>query len=249
MQARQCVELLLRGFPHSLAGSFQHYGRDFLQGCRILLTEELFGSQAVAVLDIHVVDPVPHLLVDDIGFGDVPSVGVGHDLGDLRCARCAALHHLLDVFRIEDRGAGFHADSLLEFLHFDVVAVAVVGEIGVGVLARDIAHGQVHPAHELIDVIEAQRAPGVALTGLYDGVRVVEHGPQQSGLHLSPLFVAAVHGAHVVDVGVGDLLFVGPLVAAGDHVLDAGSVHAVHTSEYPLRGHFTRVFRGYALLD
>ena len=42
---------------------------DFLQGCRILLTEELFGSQAVAVLDIHVVDPVPHLLVDDIGFG------------------------------------------------------------------------------------------------------------------------------------------------------------------------------------
>ena len=141
------------------------------------------------------------------------------------------------------------ADSLLELLHLDVVAVAVVGEIGVGVLARDIAHGQVHTAHELIDVVEAQRAPGVALTGLYDGVRVVEHGPQQPGLHLSPLFVAAVHGTHVVDVGVGDLLFVGPLVPAGNHVLDAGSVHAVHTAEYPLCGHFTRVFRGYALLD
>ena len=38
------------------------------------------------VTDVHIVEVIPEFLVDDLGLHDVPPIGVGDDLGDIRYA-------------------------------------------------------------------------------------------------------------------------------------------------------------------
>ena len=78
------------------------------------------------VTDVHIVEVIPELLVDDLGLHDVPSVGVGDDLGDIRYATSATCESLLDVLGVEHGSTALYADSLLEVLHPHVAMVAVV---------------------------------------------------------------------------------------------------------------------------
>ena len=93
------------------------------------------------VTDVHIVEVIPEFLVDDLRLHDVPPIGVGDDLGDIRYAIGSTCEGLLDVLGVEDGSTALHADSLLEVLHAHVAVVAVVRQIGVGILAGDVTHG------------------------------------------------------------------------------------------------------------
>ena len=108
------------------------------------------------------------------GFIIIPPVSIRDDLGDVSDAVRATSEDLLHVLRVEDGSTALDADSLLEVLHTHVAMVAVVGEIGIGVLPRDITHRERKTTHELIDMVEAQRTPSIILTGLYDDVGILE---------------------------------------------------------------------------
>ena len=149
-------------------------------------SEIVLYAQTELVLHIYIVYLVPQLVVYGIGFHHVPTVSVLYDFGETGSDTRPALHLLADVCGVEDGGAALHADGLFQLLHAHVVAVAVVAHICVGVLARDIAHGEVHPSHELVNVVEAQRSPCIALAGLYYGIRVAERRFQSEPPYLFP---------------------------------------------------------------
>ena len=248
MELGDVGELLGRCLPHTLAGTLHHHGSHLHEGGGILLVEELLGAEIVLVLYIYIIDLVPHLLVYRLRLHHVPAVGVGHYLCEGAGAAGTALHLLLDVGGVEDGGAALYADCLLHLLHTHVAVVAVVGEIGVGVLAGDVAHGEVHTAHELIHMVEAQGSPGVALAGLHHYVGAGQSRLEGSLANGLPVLLVAVVGTHVVHIHFGYLALLVPAVAGGYHFLDARAVVAVHASEDAVHAHFASLLRRHSLL-
>ena len=108
------------------------------------------------------------------GLHHIPPVGIRDDLGDVSNAVSTTSEDLLHVLRVEDGSTALDADSLLEVLHTHVAVVAVVGEIGIGILPRDITYREREATHELIDVVEAQCTPSIILTGLHDDIGILE---------------------------------------------------------------------------
>ena len=243
VHAGQLGDLLRRGFPHALADRLHHHGRDLLQCGRALLAEELVDLEVVLVLHVDVEDLVPQLVVDGGRLHHVPGVGVADGLGKDAGRRGFTLHLLFDIRRVEDRRTGLHADGLLNLLHAHIAAVAVVAEVGVGVLSGDVADGQVHAAHELVDVIEAKGAPRVALARLYDDVGAGQRGLESVLAEQLPLLFAAVEGAHVMDIRLSDLGLLLPAVATLHHALDARAIVAIDTAEDAIGGHLLRLTR------
>ena len=243
VHAGQLGDLLRRGFPHALADRLHHHGRDLFERGRVLLAEELVDLEVVLVLHVDVEDLVPQLVVDGGRLHHVPGVGVADGLGKDAGRRGFTLHLLFDIRRVEDRRACLYTDGLLDLLHADIATVAVVAEIGVGVLAGDVADGQVHTAHELVDVIEAEGAPRVALARLYDDVGAGQRGLEGVLAEQFPLLFAAVEGAHVMDIRLSDLGLLLPAVATLHHALDARAIVAIDTAEDAIGGHLLRLTR------
>ena len=98
-------------------------------------------------------------------------------------------------------------------------------------------------------MVEAQRAPRVALARLHHGVGIGQSRFEGIFPHLFPRLFAAVVCAHVVDVDRGYLRCVVPAVAGFDHALYAGAVIAVDSSEHTRRRHFARFFWRNAPID
>ena len=107
------------------------------------------------VHDIHIVESIPKLLVDGRGLHDVPRIGIADGLVDSVCRSRALFELLTHIGGVEDGGASFYADSLLDLLRLDTTTVTQIGKVALGVLACDVTHGEGEPSHKLIDVIQA----------------------------------------------------------------------------------------------
>ena len=107
------------------------------------------------VHDIHIVESIPELLVDCGGLHNVPRIGVADGLVDSVCCSSSLFELLTHIGGVEDGGASFYADSLLDLLRLDTTTVTQIGEVALGILARNVTHGEGEPAHKLIDVIQA----------------------------------------------------------------------------------------------
>ena len=166
MKLSDVLELLRSSLPHSLAGTLHHHGGHLHQRSRILLVEELLGSEMVLVLDIYIIDLVPHLLVDCLWLHHIPAVGIGYDFGECAGTAGSTLHLLLDIGWIEDGGSALDTDSLLHLLHSHIAMVAIVGEISIRILSGHVADCEVHTSHEFIYVVETQSPPSIALSWL-----------------------------------------------------------------------------------
>ena len=128
--------------------------------------------------------------------------------------------------------------------------VAVVSEIGIGILPRDITHRERKTTHELIDMVEAQRSPSIILTGLHDDVGILECSTEE-GLDEAPpvLLLTGVGSTHIIQIDISDFLLLLPLVSRGDHLLDAGTIHTIDTTEDADVRQLTGFLRRKALLD
>ena len=128
--------------------------------------------------------------------------------------------------------------------------VTVVSEIGIRILPRDITHRERKTTHELIDVVEAQRTPSIILTGLHDDVGILECSTEE-GLDEAPpvLLLTGVCSTHIIQIDISDLLLLLPLVSRGDHLLDAGTIHTIDTTEDADVRQLTGFLRRKALLD
>ena len=155
MELSDGLLLLSSCLPVTLANGLHHGGGEVLQGCGVVSLEEVDGAELMLVHDIHIVESVPELLVDGGGLHDVPRVGIADGLVDSVCRSSALFELLTHIGGVEDGGASFDADSLLDLLRLDTTTVTQIGEVALGILARDVTHGEGEPAHKLIDVIQA----------------------------------------------------------------------------------------------
>ena len=119
----------------------------------------------------------------------------------------------------------------VEVRHPRPLGVAEVVEVGVGVASRHVADGEAQPAHELVDVVQAQRAPGVAFPRLHDDLGAGEGRLEDAVGVEAPELALVVDRPHVAEVLAGDLGVVLPAVAALDHPHDGGAIGAVHAAE------------------
>ena len=164
---------LLRGrVPVALAHGFEHHRRHFLKGVGVLPTEEVLYLQVVAVLHVHLVEAVPKSVVDGGGLHDVPSVGVPERLGEVLRRGGAPFLHFADVRRIEHGRPRFRPYRFVQVGHPRAAHVAEIVEIGVRVLPGDVPDRHAQPTHELVDVVQTQGSPGMALPGLDDDLGV-----------------------------------------------------------------------------
>ena len=98
-------------------------------------------------------------------------------------------------------------------------------------------------------MVEAQRAPRIALAGLHNGIGVDQGCLQRILLHLLPSLLAAVIGSHVLQVDRGDLRGVFPTVAALHHTGNARAIVAVDAAEDAVGRYLARLPRRKALVD
>ena len=111
-----------------------------------------------------------------------------------------------------------------------------------------MAHGEVQSAHELVDVVKAQRTPSVALAWLHHYVGACQGCFKGILVVLFPVFLAAIEGSHIVDIGVCNLLTLFPAVATHHHSLYARAVIAVHTAENALQSQLAGFLGRHSLL-
>ena len=248
MKLGDVLELLRSSLPHSLAGTLHHHGGHLHQRCRILLIEELLGSEMVLVLDIYIIDLVPHLLVDSLWLHHIPAVGIGYDFGECAGTAGSTLHLLLDIGRVEDGGSALDADSLLHLLHSHIAMVAIVGEISIRILSGHVAHSKVHTSHKLIYVVETQGTPGVALPWLNHHIGTGQRCLESSLANGLPVFLITIEGTHIVHINLGNLTLLIPAVACGYHLLDTGAIVAVYATKHTIHTHLAGLLWRHPLL-
>ena len=248
MKLGDVLELLRSSLPHSLAGTLHHHGGHLHQRCRILLIEELLGSEMVLVLDIYIIDLVPHLLVDSLWLHHIPAVGIGYDFGECAGTAGSTLHFLLDIGWIEDGGSALDADSLLHLLHSHIAMVAIVGEISIRILTGYVADCEVHTSHKLIYVVETQGTPGVALSWLNHHISTGQRCLESSLANGLPVLLITVVGTHIVHIDLGNLTLLIPAVACGYHLLDTGTIVAVYATKHSIHTYLACLLWRHALL-
>ena len=80
-------------------------------------------------------------------------------------------------------------------------------------------------------------------------IGVLERSTEEGLDEASPvLLLTGVGCSHVVEVHIGDLLLLLPLVSSGDHLLDPRAIHTVDTTEDTHIGQCTGLLGGEALL-
>ena len=155
MEPSDGLLLLSSRLPVALANGLHHGGGEVLQGCGVVSLEEVNRAELVLVHDIHIVEGIPELLVDDGGLHNVPRIGIADGFVNSICRSSALFELLTHIGGVEDGGASFDADRLLDLLRLDTTTVAQIGEVAFGILTRDVTYGEGEPAHKLIDVIQA----------------------------------------------------------------------------------------------
>ena len=248
MKLGDVLELLRSSLPHSLASTLHHHGGYLHQRCRILLVEELLGSEMVLVLDIYIIYLVPHLLVDSLWLHHIPAVGIGYDFGECAGTAGSTFHFLLDIGRVEDGGSALDADSLLHLLHSHIAMVAIVGEISIRILTGYVAHGKVHASHEFIYMVETQGTPGVALSWLNYHIGTGQRCLESSLAKSLPVFLITIEGTHIVHINLGNLTLLIPAVACGYHLLDTGTIVAVYATKHSIHTYLACLLWRHALL-
>ena len=248
MKLGDVLELLRSSLPHSLAGTLHHHGGHLHQRSRILLVEELLGSEIVLVLDIYIIDLVPHLLVDCLWLHHIPAVGIGYDFGECAGTAGSTLHLLLDIGWIEDGGSALDTDSLLHLLHSHIAMVAIVGEISIRILTGYVAHCEVHTSHKLIYMVETQGTPGVALSWLNYHIGTGQCCLESSLANGLPVLLITVVGTHIVHIDLGNLTLLIPAVACGYHLLDTGTIVAVYATKDTIHTHLACLLWRHTLL-
>ena len=123
------------------------------------------------------------------------------------------------------------------------MAIAQVVEVSVGIVARHVTDSQADTSHEFIDMIQAECPPGIALAGLYHRFGILQGSLEDTRLKAAEVFLVTVSSAHIIQVDTRYFGFVFPTVAAFHHRGDTCSVHAVGSTEHPLRGVFAGFFR------
>ena len=99
-------------------------------------------------------------------------------------------------------------------------------------------------------MVEAQCTPSIILTGLHDDVGILECSTEEGLDEATPfLLLTGVGSTHVIQIDISDLLLLLPLVASGDHLLDAGTIHTVDPTEDADVRQLTGFLRRKALLD
>ena len=234
MKLGNVLELLRSSLPHSLAGTLHHHSGHLHQRSRILLVEELLGAEIVLVLDIYIIDLVPHLLVDSLWLHHIPAVGIGYDFGECASAAGSTLHLLLDIGWIEDGGSALDADSLLHLLHSHIAMVAIVGEISIRILTGYVADCEVHTSHKFIYVVETQGTPSVALSWLNYHISTGQRCLESSLANGLPVLLITVVGTHIVHIDLGNLTLLIPAVACGYHLLDTSAIVAVYATKHTI---------------
>ena len=119
------------GFPESLAGGFQQNGGHLLKRGGILLFKILADVQFELVVNIHRFVFVEQMIFQHIGLHDFPSVAVAEDFGETSGGSRSLLHHLPDVFGVEDRTAGFDHRGFLRILNLCASGSAEIVEISI----------------------------------------------------------------------------------------------------------------------
>ena len=131
-----------------------------------------------------------------------------------------------------------------------IAMIAVVGQVGIRILARDIAHRERQPTHKLIDVVKTECPPGVILSGLDDDIGILESSTEEGLDEASPVFLLACVGcAHIINVDVSNILLLLPLITSGHHLLNARAVHPVDATEDTDIGQLTSFLWRDPLLD
>ena len=248
MKLGDVLELLRSSLPHSLAGTLHHHGGHLHQRSRILLVEELLGAEMVLVLDIYIIDLVPHLLVDCLWLHHIPAVGIGYDFGECAGTAGSTLHLLLDIGWIEDGGSALDADSLLHLLHSHIAMVAIVGEISIRILTGYVAHSEVHTSHEFIYMVETQGTPGVALSWLNHHIGTGQRCLESCLANGLPVLLITIVGTHIVHIDLGNLTLLIPAVACGYHLLDTGAIVAVYATKHSIHTHLAGLLWRHTLL-
>ena len=248
MKLGNVLELLRSSLPHSLAGTLHHHGGHLHQRCRILLVEELLGSEIVLVLDIYIIYLVPHLLIDSLWLHHIPAVGIGYDFGECAGTAGSTLHLLLDIGRVEDGGPALDADSLLHLLHSHIAMVAIVGEISIRILSGYVAHCKVHTSHEFIYVVETQSPPSIALSWLNYHISTGQRCLESSLANGLPVLLITVVGTHIVHIDLGNLTLLIPAVACGYHLLNTGTIVAIYASKHSIHTYLACLLWRHTLL-
>ena len=248
MKLGNVLELLRSCLPHSLAGTLHHHGGHLHQRSRILLVEELLGAEIILVLDIYIIDLVPHLLVDSLWLHHIPTVGIGYDFCECAGTAGSTLHLLLDIGWIEDGGSALDTDSLLHLLHSHIAMVAIVGEISIRIFTGYVADCEVHTSHEFIYVVETQGTPSVALSWLNHHISTGQRCLESSLANGLPVLLITVVGTHIVHIDLGNLTLLIPAVACGYHLLDTGTIVAVYASKHSIHTHLACLLWRHTLL-
>ena len=234
--------LLVGCLPISFADGLEHNGSDFLHSSRVLLFEKLFDAEVEFVFYVYVVNLVPQFVVDSRRLHHVPSVRIAYCLGKDGSRRGFAFHLLFDISGVEYSRTSLYADSLFDLLHPYIATVAVVAQVSVGVFARNVACRQVDASHKLIDVVEAESSPSIALARLYHHIGACESRTESKFSELLPIFLATVESTHIIDVSIGYLRLFLPTVAALYHTLYTCAVVAVKSAEDAVRGNLFGFF-------
>ena len=215
----------------------------------------------VRITNIDIVDVVPSVVSNGVGLHDFPAVGIFDDFGKSRSTACATFHLFFDVFGIENCGATFDSNGFANFLHSVVISIAIVAQIGFGLFASNGTYCQIHASHKLVDVIETESAPSVALPRLNDGVGADKRRLECLTYVGLPHVFGTIEGTHVVEVDFCDLAFGLPTVARLHHVGNACAIVAVLPTKDAVSGHLLGFLRrqattgkqlfaiGYALCD
>ena len=246
MQLGYIGHLLLAGFPHSLAHRLQHDSGHFFPSCRILLLEIFMQAQAELILYVHIIYLIPHFLIDSFGLHHIPAICVLYNLGKCIRSTCFSFHFLLDIGRVEDSRTALHSDSLLDLLHAEVVAIAVIAQISIRVFSRHITNSQVEPAHKLVHVVEAQCSPRIALARLYNRIRTCQRSFESELTEGFPVLFTTIVSTHIIQIGICYFFLAFPTVTAHHHTLDTGSITAVSSSEHAKCRNLPGIFRSQA---
>ena len=247
MQGSSGFQLLIRCFPVTFAGAFQHDGCHSLECGGIDAEEVLVNAQLILILYIHSIQVIEQFFVHGRRTHDVPAEDVAEDFAEHLCRTFPAFHPLLYKGRVQDGGTCLYGNGLFGILHAAVGPVAVVCHIGIRFLAGHGFDGERESTRKFVYMIQGDGAPCVTLTGLDDNIRFGQCRGKQTFLDVSPIFVVPIRGTHIVEVSFGYLLFAFPRAAVlgiGHHT---GTVSAVDRSEYTHHRHFTGTFGGSSL--
>ena len=140
--------------PHAFADGFQHDGGHLLHGVGILLFKCLRHPKFQGIIHIDLFILVPQMVFDGVRFHRLPTERILENRRERLQRRRPFLHHFGNVLRIQDGRMGLHHDGFGDFLYLGAARRAQVVEISGRILSRDIFHGQIDAARELIDVVQ-----------------------------------------------------------------------------------------------